>query len=133
MTRTRTEHECRAYAEDVVWRFSNPFIHHKCRSIALNSIDKYRVRVLPSVLDYERFTGKPPVHLLFALAKLIEMYKTDPPDDAKEYVDFMEKSGVGAILSNREFWGTDLTRFGNMSKGTSAPRRFRNNKKAFTN
>ena len=105
------EHECRAYAEDVVWRFSNPFIHHKCRSIALNSIDKYRVRVLPSVLDYERFTGKPPVHLLFALAKLIEMYKTDPPDDAKEYVDFMEKSGVGAILANREFWGTDLTRF----------------------
>ena len=103
--------EARAYAEDVVWRFSNPFIHHKCRSIALNSIDKYRVRVLPSVLDYERLTGKPPVHLLFALAKLIEMYKTDPPDDAKENVAFMEEKDVGDILANREFWGTDLTRF----------------------
>ena len=40
------------FANDVIERFQNPFIKHYLLSIALNSVSKYQVRVLPSVLEY---------------------------------------------------------------------------------
>ena len=44
--------ETRAFAEEVMERLANPFIKHNLISIALNSVSKYRVRVLPSLLEY---------------------------------------------------------------------------------
>ncbi|GAB3822003.1 hypothetical protein GCM10028895_25370 [Pontibacter rugosus] len=46
--------ELEQFANDVIERFQNPFIHHELISIALNSISKYKVRVLPSVLEYKK-------------------------------------------------------------------------------
>src|SRR5690606_17848421 len=40
------------FAKDVVERFKNPFIKHQLSAIALNSISKFQVRVLPSLLEY---------------------------------------------------------------------------------
>ncbi len=42
------EESC-SFAEKVFDRFRNPFISHKWRSIALNSVSKFSVRVLPKV------------------------------------------------------------------------------------
>ncbi len=36
------------YANNVFERFSNPYIKHMCSSISLNSVSKFKVRVLPS-------------------------------------------------------------------------------------
>ena len=40
------------FADSVVERFENPFVNHLLLSIALNSISKWRVKVLQSLLDY---------------------------------------------------------------------------------
>ena len=40
--------ELEAYAENVLVRFSNPYIKHYLSAISLNSISKFCVRVLPS-------------------------------------------------------------------------------------
>ena len=37
------------YANNVFERFNNPYIRHLCASISLNSVSKFKVRVLPSL------------------------------------------------------------------------------------
>ncbi len=97
------------YAENVMVRFANPYIKHYLSSIALNSISKFKVRVLPSILEYNRRMGKLPEALTFSLAKLIEFYKTDMTNDEPKVVEFMKNGTVEEILSNTELWGEDIS------------------------
>lgn len=97
------------YANDVFERFNNPYIKHLCASISLNSVSKFKVRVLPSLLEYKKRKGVLPQHLVFSLAKLIEFYKVGTPNDAREVTDFMKEKSVDEILANTNFWGTDLS------------------------
>jgi tagaturonate reductase len=63
------------FAKTVLERFRNPFIKHLVSSINLNSLSKYRVRVLPSLLKYyEKNNTIPPV-LSFSLAALISYFE----------------------------------------------------------
>lgn len=103
------ENELEKFANDVIERFKNPFIKHYLLSIALNSVSKYRVRVLPSVLSYIKETGKEPKRLVFSLAALIAFYRTDAANDDASVMEFMKTASVKDILSNREYWGEDLT------------------------
>jgi len=103
------ESELVSYANDVFERFENPFIKHFCSSIALNSVSKFKVRVLPSILEYIKRYNKMPEKLLFSFAKLIEFYRTDMTNDDEEIVDFMKKGSVREILANTSLWDTDLT------------------------
>ena len=104
-----SKEELTEYAESVLVRFDNPYIKHYLSSIALNSVSKFRVRVLPSILDYIRKFGKTPKHLLFSFAKLIEFYKKGTPNDAADIMDYMKRASVSEILSNKALWGEDLT------------------------
>ena len=97
------------YAENVIVRFSNPYIKHYLSSIALNSVSKFKVRVLPSILEYNKRFGKLPEALTFSLAKLIEFYRTDMTNDAPEVVAFMKSASVKDILANTSLWGCDLS------------------------
>ena len=97
------------YAENVIERFGNPYIKHFLSSIALNSVSKFKVRVLPSILEYKKRFGKQPETLIFAFAKLIEFYKTDMTNDDPDVCAFMKKSGVKEILAAAELWGEDLS------------------------
>ncbi len=101
--------ELLAYAESVLERFGNPYIKHYLSAIALNSVSKFKVRVLPSILEYIKRYGKMPETLLFAFAKLIDFYKTDMTNDDKDVVEFMKSHGVGEILANEKLWGADLS------------------------
>jgi tagaturonate reductase len=101
--------ELESYANSVLERFGNPYIKHYLSSIALNSVSKFKVRVLPSILEYIKRYNKMPETLLFAFAKLIEFYKTDMTNDAPEVVEFMKNNGAAAILANKELWGEDLS------------------------
>lgn len=98
-----------SYANDVFERFENPFIKHYCSSIALNSVSKFKVRVLPSILEYNRRFGKLPEKLLFSFAKLIEFYKTDMTADDPAVCEFMKNASTAEILANRSLWDEDLT------------------------
>ena len=101
--------ELLSYANSVIERFSNPYIKHYLSSIALNSVSKFKVRVLPSILEYIKRYNKMPETLLFAFAKLIEFYKTDMTNDAPEVVEFMKNNDTAAILANASLWGEDLS------------------------
>lgn len=103
------EEELKSYADDVFERFCNPFIKHLCASISLNSVSKFKVRVLPSILEYIKRTGKMPQNLIKSLAKLIEFYKTDMPNDDEKVMEFMKNSDIKAILANKSLWDEDLS------------------------
>jgi tagaturonate reductase len=116
--------ELEQFAHDVIERFLNPFIRHELSSIALNSISKYKVRVLPSVLEYHKRTGKLPQRLLKSLAALILFYrgtwkgKVLPINDTSEIMNFFSTAWndkkveevVNTTLANKNFWDVDLTK-----------------------
>lgn len=97
------------YADNVFERFRNPFIKHLCASISLNSVSKFKVRVLPSLLEYIKREGKNPEYLLTSFAKLIKFYKTDMTNDDPAVCEFMKNASVKEILANTELWDTDLS------------------------
>lgn len=97
------------YADNVFERFENPFIRHLCASISLNSVSKFRVRVLPSLLTYIERKKEMPQHLLTSFAKLIQFYKEGTPNDDEKVMAFMKEKSVVEILANTDFWGVDLS------------------------
>jgi tagaturonate reductase len=97
------------YADNVFERFENPFINHLCSSISLNSVSKFKVRVLPSLLEYINRTGKTPENLCFAFAKLIEFYKKGTPNDDAKVMEFMKNASIAEILANTDLWDKDLS------------------------
>ena len=101
--------DSRKFMNDVFDRFRNPFIKHRLRSIALNSVSKFSVRVLPTILDYKEKFGAYPKGLSLSLAYLISFYKNDTPDDSAEVVAFMKEKSIAEILSNADFWQTDIS------------------------
>ncbi len=107
------KNEANEYANAVMERFANPYIKHLCQSIALNSVSKFKVRVLPSILEYERKFGVAPSQLLFSLAKLIEFYKKGTPNDSEEVTLKLKNGTVREILGDISLWGEDLSRFAN--------------------
>lgn len=107
--------EYRDFADAVLERFANPFIRHLWTSISLNSVSKYKARVLPSVLDCEK-NGVRPLPLLFPLSCLIEYYRTHEGDF--EAADRIRDRSVEDILSDETLWGESLARFSaDVSKG----------------
>ena len=101
--------ELEEYAENVLVRFSNPYIKHYLSAISLNSVSKFKVRVLPSLLEYRKRFGTSPKNLIFSFAKLIEFYKLGTPSDAPEIIEKMQKLSIREILANAEWWGEDLS------------------------
>lgn len=115
--------ELQQFADDIIERFQNPYIRHELMSISLNSISKYQVRVLPSVLEYIRRRGKLPRRLLHALAALILFYKGEwqgsviSVNDTPSVLASLQKAWkqddprkvIHEILSNTDLWKTDLT------------------------
>ena len=118
------QEELQQFANDVMERFQNPYIRHELMSIALNSISKYKVRLLPSVLRYIELKKQLPEKLVFSLAAIIRFYKGEWKgdsillNDTPEVLDFFKKvwsiDDVGIIahetLSNEKLWGIDLTK-----------------------
>lgn len=133
------EEELVKFAHDVLERFSNPFIKHYLLSISLNSVSKFKARVLPSLLEYIERKGKLPEILTFSLASLIAFYKGKDIKDnylsgerkGEEYKicddmhiletfrDCWENfNGTGKevdtivarILSKSDWWGSDLNK-----------------------
>ena len=123
------------FAESVFERFENPFIDHSLLSISLNSVSKWKARVLPSVTDYYEKNGKLPHLLTFSFAALLDFYRSSyllndglhsKRQNGDEYVihdssdvleffaqnaDNSDEEYVKAVASNSAFFGKDLTEF----------------------
>ena len=98
-----------AFAGSVLDRFRNPFIQHKWRSIVLNCVSKFAVRVLPTLLEYKQQNGTYPKGLSMALAYLIRFYKYDEPVDAQDVTEAMKNDSIADILANTALWQADLS------------------------
>lgn len=116
--------ELNSFADEIFDRFRNPFIIHNLSSIALNSISKYTVRVLPSLLGYIDIHKKLPTNLTFSLACLIRFYKGTwkgeslPVQDSEAIMETFAKIWESTdyieiaknTLSIKDCWGVDLTK-----------------------
>lgn len=121
--------QLKKYYNDVIDRFLNPFIEHRLKDISLNSISKFKTRVLPSLLvNHERYSlyhG----NILEAFAALIAYYlsgssnEPSPLRDSADTVSFFKNLSqedfdnqdefeviLNKILSNENFWGQDLSK-----------------------
>jgi len=130
--------ELDTFAESVFERFANPYLKHYLLDISLNSVSKYRARVLPTVLEFNKEFSKLPPLLTLSFAALSAFYKgTENEDgafvgerDGEPYVikddpDILTyfKNEWGKVSSGEndlsafvrnlckkvDFWGEDLT------------------------
>lgn len=97
------------FASAVLERFANPFIKHQLLSIALNSVSKFQVRVLPTILEYKDKFGEYPKALTFSMAALISFYRTDKANDGEEIMNFMKTASVEEIMKREDYWHADLS------------------------
>lgn len=116
------------YAKDIIDRFRNPFIRHQLISIALNSVSKFKTRVLPSILEYHKSKGALPEALVFSMAALVSFYKghvngkTIPLKDDPKAIAFLQELWAkcdgsdeayrelsGAVLQWTYAWKQDLS------------------------
>ncbi len=119
--------ELASFARDVEYRFKNPYIKHALLSISLNSMTKFKTRILPQLLGFQKQTGELPRYLTFSLAALIAFYRGErsdgsyPLNDDKPWLDFFAAqwpqvtSGelsveglVRGVLAQSAHWDTDL-------------------------
>ena len=127
---TVTTKDAQKFADDVLQRFLNPYVHHALMSIALNSISKFKERDLPTMLD-DFAKGLVPSHMCFAFASLIKFYDGYRVVDGKreeikladnpDYIAWFRKAWdsyaaskdvhalVESVMKNEIFWGKDLT------------------------
>ena len=123
------------FANSVFERFENPFIDHALLSISLNSISKWKARVLPSFKDHYSNKGELPKLMTFSFAALLAFYSAkDLRDDGlyakrangDEYVIhddravlefFADNTGkndfIELVCKNTGFWGEDLSQYDN--------------------
>ncbi len=119
-----------SYANSVLERYGNPFVRHELMSIALNSVTKYKTRILPTVLQNLEDLKHFPDHAFFSLAALMVFYRGKRgeediklADDAWALDMFKElwadfdgsKAACGKIaqhvLSLKSHWEVDLTKY----------------------
>lgn len=124
------EAERQSYAATIVERFANPFIRHELISISLNSVSKWKVRVLPTLKDFTAAQGHVPQGLAFSLAALLWFYRGSEKDgawtgtrakgayplkDDAPVLTAIAKAWAGsdpaaALLPDASLWGEDLTK-----------------------
>ena len=93
--------ELAEFADAVIDRFKNPFIKHYLMDISLNSMSKFKTRVLPSLIEYVNRKDRLPQKLVFSLASLIYFYKGDRNGEKIELLDNPEY-----LQKLEELWGS---------------------------
>ena len=110
------------FIDDTLARFQNHSIRHLLMDISLNSIPKFKVRLLPSLLDAYEQNKALPKRIVFAFAALIRFYKGSWQGkeinlrDDEGTINFFKNAWVTmeikelatAVLGNEELWDQDL-------------------------
>lgn len=122
----------RAYADTVFERFLNPFVEHRLANITLNSLGKFRIRLLPVLLRYYEAHGAAPPALALALAAQLILYRPASSwriDDVSVVTEKMAAywnnahdtaQAVRRILADAELWGQDLTAVSGLTEGVTS-------------
>ncbi|MBE7085864.1 MAG: tagaturonate reductase [Clostridiales bacterium] len=121
------------FANSVKDRFMNPFLNHQLVSISLNSISKWKARVLPSFKDYYTEHGKIAPNLTIGFSYLMALYSSinkqgdkyivkvpnreiELKDDLPYLEYFANGNSVKAFMSDENIWGEDLTAYAGFAK-----------------
>ena len=116
------------FANSVKDRFMNPFLNHQLVSISLNSISKWRARVLPSFKDYYAEHGKIAPNLAVGFSYLMALYSSiqkqgekyvvkvpnreiELKDDLPYLEYFADKNSIADFMSDESVWGEDLSAY----------------------
>lgn len=123
------------FAASVFERFENPFIDHALLPISLNSVSKWKARVLPSFRDHFEAYHQLTRLITFSFAALLAFYRSSDlrqdglyakrldgteyviHDDVAVLAFFAENSQkadgeyVKAVAANTAFWGEDMTAY----------------------
>lgn len=138
------QEKAEAFAKAVYERFENPFVNHALLAISLNSISKWKGRILPTFKDSVAATGKLPKWLTYSLAALLAFYRSTEEgdgcligsraagntyeihDDAEKLAFIKENAAkstaeyVRAVMSRSDFWGEDLTAIAGFADAVTA-------------
>jgi len=114
--------ELNTYATSIMERFKNPFIRHELTSIALNSVSKYKARLLPLLIKYQEKNQELPPLMTASLAALFLTYRGSQykPNDSQEVLEVFSKAWENpetvafTILSNKNLWENDLSTVPNL-------------------
>lgn len=115
------------FAKSVIGRFKNPFINHKLLDISLNSMTKFKTRLLPQFLAYYKNNSSIPPLMSLSLAALICFYKGESNGkkhvlkddqylldlyadlwDSSELTQDRAKEIAGRVLELEDHWGISL-------------------------
>lgn len=111
------EDQLLSYADAVQERFKNPFIRHELTSISLNSISKFKTRLLPILLRFQQETGTLPPLITLSFAALLLSYRGDrvTRQDGPEILALFDYTWgdpagfIASILKEDSLWGTGLS------------------------
>ncbi|MBI9057485.1 MAG: tagaturonate reductase [Labilibaculum sp.] len=126
------------FAKKILERFYNPYIRHEWKSIALNSMSKWKTRNLCSLIDYSKIKNEIPSHLSFSLAALIAYYRGEYKgnkielQDDQVHLDFMLNAWnafelnpenvqtlTRKVLAYSELWDMDLNQISGLTDTVS--------------
>ena len=133
--------EVNAFTLSVLERFENPFLDHSLLSISLNSVSKWKTRVLPTFKDFYNKNGIIPKGLTFSFAALLAFYSSETlkedglyatrqngdvytVHDDMEVLKFFSKNSkradfVELTAQNTAFWGEDLSKYEGFTEAVS--------------
>jgi tagaturonate reductase len=122
------------FAREVLGRFANPYLQHQLWDITLQGTTKFRVRVVPSILDHVRSTGRVPRGLALGFAGFLAFQQGTLQDARRRAGDSVPADAAGesiqagwrdvgkdpaaiaafvrSICSDAALWGTDLAAVG---------------------
>lgn len=94
------------YAATVIGRFKNPYINHRLLDISLNSMTKFKTRLLPQFLQYYKERKSIPPLMSLSFAALISFYKGE-----NEGIQYPVKDDQRFLELYQELWSdpTPLT------------------------
>ena len=122
--------EANDFSNNVIDRFSNPFLDHKWESIALNYTSKMNMRNIALLEQWYRKNSTVPTHFALGFAAYIKLMDTEVSNGRhvrligaqqvalqdefaptlKQYWENTE-TVVHHILRDQSLWGTDLTQY----------------------
>lgn len=132
------------FTRSVFERYQNPFVRHELLSISLNSVSKWKSRILPTFRDRMAQTGKVPRLLTFSFAALAAFYTADerdstaltghrvgnsyPIQDDAPVLDFFAAHSkamphvefIRLLAGNAAFWGEDLNTYPGFTETATA-------------
>ncbi len=116
------QNEIEQFTNAVMERFMNPTIYHELLTISLNSMTKYKTRILPSAIAYYEKNKKLPKRALFSLAALFVMYSLKDGEsslikDDEQFIIMWEKlwnkkdiNGLVNEVMSLKHWAYDFNK-----------------------